>query len=59
MAVGPPVKENKRMRDILEAITSLRNHGLHGADVIRAYHMRRVALLMAHALPLYEMTPDA
>ena len=56
---GPPKKENKRMHDILEAIAFLRNHGLHGAGVIRAYHARRVAPLMARVLPLYGMTPGA
>ena len=50
---GPPEKEKKRMCDILDAITFLRSHGLRGANVIRAYHARRVAPLMACALPLY------
>ena len=45
------------MRDILEAIASLRSRGLHGADVNGAYHARSVALLMAHALPLFGMMP--
>ena len=56
---GPPEKEKKRMRDILDAIVFLKNHGLHGANVIGAYHVRRVVPLMARALPLYEMTPGA
>jgi len=56
---GPPEKEKKRMRDILDAIVFLKNHGLHGAGVIRAYHMRRMAPLMARALPLYRMTLGA
>ena len=48
-----------RMHDLLEAITFLMIHGLHGAGVIGGYHERRVAPLMARVLPLYRMTPDA
>ena len=54
---GPPVKENKRMHDLLEAVVSLRSHGLCGASVIGAYHARRVAPLMVCALPLFGMMP--
>ena len=56
---GPPVKEKKRMHDILEAVASMRSDGLRGARVIGAYHARRVALLMARTLSLYGMTPGA
>ena len=56
---GPPEKEKKRMHDILDAIVFLKSHGLRGADVIGAYHARRVTSLMARALPLYGMTPNA
>jgi len=31
---GPPIKEKKRMHDLLEAIVFLKTHGLHGAGVI-------------------------
>ena len=31
---GPPIKEKKRMRDLLEAIAFLKTHGLRRADVI-------------------------
>ena len=55
----PPEKEKKRMHDILDAITFLKSHGLRGASVIGAYHMRRVAPLMARTLSLYRMTPGA
>ena len=55
----PPEKEKKRLHDLLDAIVLLKNHGLRGADVIVAYHARRVAPLMARALPLYGMTPGA
>ena len=44
------------MRDLLEAIAFLKTHGLCGSSVIRGYHARRVALLMSHVLPLYEIT---
>ena len=56
---GSPEKEKKRMSNILDTIAFLKSHGLRGASVIRAYHVRRVALLMARALPLYGMTPSA
>ena len=52
---GPPEKEKKRMRDILDAIVFLKSHDLHRAGVIGAYHVRWVAPLMARALPLYGM----
>ena len=54
---GPPVKEKKTMHGILEAIVSLRSRGLRRAGIIGAYHARRVAPLMARALPLFEMVP--
>ena len=52
---GPLEKEKKRLCDLLDAIALLKNHGLRGAGVIGAYHVRRVAPLMARALPLYGM----
>ena len=45
------------MHGILEAIVSLRSRGLRRAGIIGAYHARRVAPLMARALPLFEMVP--
>ena len=57
MAMGAPVKEKKRMHDLLEAIAFLKTHGLRRASVIGGYHARRVAPLMARILPLYGMTP--
>ena len=54
---GPPVKEKKRMCDVLEAVASLRSRGLHGASVIGAYHPRRVASLMELSFALYGMMP--
>ena len=55
---GTPIKE-KRMRDLLEAIALLKTHDLHGASVIRGYHMRTVVPLMACVLLLYGITPGA
>ena len=49
------IRKKKRLCDILEAIASLRSHGLHGVSVIAAYHARRVAPLMARALLLFKM----
>jgi hypothetical protein len=49
----PPDKEKKRLCNHLNAIMLLKQHGLCGTSVIRAYHTRRVALLMARALLLY------
>jgi hypothetical protein len=55
---GPVEKEKKRLADLLEAIMLLKPHGLHGTSIVRAYHARRVAPLMARTLPLYGMTPN-
>ena len=56
---GPPVKEKKRMHDLLEAIAFLKTRGLRGAGIIGGYHARRMAPLMAHVLSLNGMTPGA
>ena len=56
---GLPIKEKKRMRDLLEAIAFLKTHGLYRASVIRGYHASRVAPLMSRVLPLYGMMPGA
>ena len=37
----------------------LKDSDLRGVGVIEAYHARRVAPLMAHWLPLYQMAPEA
>jgi hypothetical protein len=55
---GPPKKQKRWLRDLLDTIALLKNHRLRGAGVIGAYHARRVASLMARALPLYEMVPS-
>jgi hypothetical protein len=55
----PVEKEKRRLHDLLNVITQLRSGGVHGVCVIGAYHARGVAPLMAHALSLYEMAPNA
>ena len=42
-------------KDHLAAIQILKERGVKGSGIIGAYHVRRVAPLMAHALPLYQM----
>ena len=37
---------------------TLKGRGLRGASVIEAYHVRRLAPLMARSLPMYKMMPD-
>ena len=56
---GPIEKEQKRLGDMLKAIVTLKRRGLRGTDVIRAYHIRRLAPLMACALLMYKMTPNS
>jgi hypothetical protein len=48
-------KEKKRLTSLLSTIAHLKGHGLHGVGIIGAYYSRRVALLMARALPLFGM----
>jgi hypothetical protein len=43
----------------LKAIAILKEHGIHGVGVIGAYHVKRLAPLMAHALSMYQMTPQS
>ena len=56
---GVPEKDKKKIRDHIAAIHILKENGLKGLGVIRAYNVRRVAPLMTHALPLYAMAPEA
>ena len=44
------------MHDLLEAIVFLKTHDFHGASIIRGYHVRSVAPLMARVFPLYRTT---
>jgi hypothetical protein len=54
---GPMDKEKKRLTLFLGAIAYLKGHDICGTGFTRAYHSRRVAPLMACALPLYGMVP--
>jgi hypothetical protein len=56
---GPVDAEKRRLGDLLKAIALLKLHDLHAIGVVRAYHARRVAPLMACVLLLYQMTPEA
>ena len=44
-------KDKKRIQDHLAAICILKERGVKGSGIIGAYHMRRVAPLMARASP--------
>ena len=52
-------KDKKKIRDHIAAIHIMKENGLKGSGVIGAYHVRRVAPLMTHALPLYAIAPEA
>jgi hypothetical protein len=54
---GPVDKEKMRLTLLLGAIAYLKGHDICGTGFTRAYHSRRVAPLMAFALPLYGMAP--
>ena len=53
---GVPI-EKKNITDLLAALQYLKDRGVKGSGIIGAYHARRVAPLMARALPLYRMVP--
>ena len=55
--VGVPDKDKKKIQDHLTAIRILKERGVKGSGIISTYHMRRVVLLMRHALPLHTMAP--
>ena len=46
-----PIKETKHTTNLLTALHTLKDRGMKGSGIIGAYHMRRVAPLMARALP--------
>jgi len=56
---GPIANEQKWLGNLLKAITTLKGHGLRGTGIIGAYHVRRLAPLMAHTLPMYKMMLDS
>ena len=56
---GVPDKDKKRINDHLATLQILKDRGMKGSGIIGAYHTRRVAPLMSHALPLYLMAPGS
>ena len=56
---GVPEKDKKKIQDHLTAICILKERGLKGLGIIRAYHARRVPSLMRRVLPLYVMASEA
>ena len=54
---GVQFKDKKHLFDLLSALQALKDRGVKGTGIIGAYHARRVAPLMARALPLYRMVP--
>ncbi|XP_039814432.1 uncharacterized protein LOC120677347 [Panicum virgatum] len=54
-----PEKKEERLADYIAAIHFLKRRGLTSRGVVGAYHSRRVAPIMARALALDEMVPDA
>ena len=56
---GVPGKGKKQLNSLLAAIQTLKQRGVKGLGIIGANHARRVAPLMARALPLYQMVPEA
>ena len=56
---GVSDKDKKKIKDHLAALQILKERGVNGSGIIGAYHMRRVAPLMARALPLHQMVPGA
>jgi hypothetical protein len=53
---GVPEKDKKKIQDHITAIRILKEIGLKGPDIIRAYHARRVAPLMVPGASLLGMT---
>ena len=56
---GVKAKGKKHLNGLLAALQTLKERGVNGSGIIGAYHARRVALLMARALPLYQMVSEA
>ena len=50
---GVLTREKKHITDLLVALHALKERGMKGLGIIGAYHARRVAPLMARALPLH------
>jgi hypothetical protein len=47
---GPVAKEQRKLGDLLRAIEALKGTDVLRADVIRAYHIRKLASLMVKKL---------
>ena len=56
---GVSDKDKKKIQDHLAAIRILKETSVKGSGIIGAYHMRRVAPLMARTLPMHLMAPGA
>ena len=56
---GVLTREKKHITDLLATLHALKERGVKGSRIIGAYHARRVAPLMARALPLHQMVPRA
>ena len=54
---GVMTKEKKHITDFLATLHTLKDRGMKGSGIIGAYHVRRVAPLVARALPLHQMVP--
>ena len=52
---GVPGKGKKLLNGLLASLQTLKQRGVKGVGIIGAYHVRRVAPLIARALPLYQM----
>jgi hypothetical protein len=57
--VGLPRDLQTHLNSLLEALRKLQDHGLAAAEVVAAFHRRRVLPLADHRLRLDEMTPVA
>jgi hypothetical protein len=59
MGMGHPKEEHKEDHRSPRHHQDLRKAGVKGSGVIREYHARRVAPLMAHVLLMHCMVPVA
>jgi hypothetical protein len=56
---GSEKEEREKLSGLLAGIRLLKNRALTGAGVVGAYHKQRISPIMAWALALDEMWPDA
>ena len=57
MRWGVPEKDKKKIHDHHTDVQILKERGVKGSGIIGAFYARRVAPLMARALPLHQMVP--